>query len=131
MSSLLNKKHALTKLRAELEGRREKLCRYCKGFRHLAQNCRNKKEREKGVAIPQNKFEILSSRVMQCEVEERMIRSIRVAVIKCFKCREERHKCRECPLWQKRVRVACLVGGKAHQRAERKLVCLERGKAQE
>jgi len=35
MSNLLNKKHTLTKLRAELEGRREKLYRYCKGLRRV------------------------------------------------------------------------------------------------
>jgi len=68
---------------------------------------------------------------MQYGVEERTIRSMRVVVIKCFKCGEEVHKCRECPLWQKQVRVACLVGEKAHQRAERKPACLEREKAQE
>jgi len=64
MSSLLKEKHALTKLREELEGRKGKLCRGCKGFRHLARNCKKRKEEEKGVVIPQNKFEILSSRVM-------------------------------------------------------------------
>jgi len=49
-------------------------------------------------AIPQNKFEILSGRVMQCGVEERMIRRIEVVVVECFKCGEKGHKCRECPL---------------------------------
>jgi len=61
MSNLLNEKHALAKLRAELEGRRGKLCRSCKGFRHLVQNCRNGKEEEKGAEMPQNKFEVLRS----------------------------------------------------------------------
>jgi len=32
MSSLLKEKHALAKLREELEGRKGKLCRSCKGF---------------------------------------------------------------------------------------------------
>jgi len=36
MSNLLNEKYALAKLRAELEGRRGKLCRSYKGFGHLA-----------------------------------------------------------------------------------------------
>jgi len=36
MSSLLKEKYALAKLREELEGRKRKLCRNCKGFRHLA-----------------------------------------------------------------------------------------------
>ena len=51
---------------------------------------------------PQNKFEILSSRVMQCGVEEKMIRSVRILGVKCFRYGEEGHKCRECPLWKKR-----------------------------
>jgi len=52
MSSLLKKKYTLTKLREELEGRKRKLCRSCKGFGHLVQNCRNKKEEEKGAEMP-------------------------------------------------------------------------------
>jgi len=64
MSNLLREKRALAKLRVELEERRGKLCRCCRKFGHLARNCRNKREGEKGTAIPQNKFEILSSRVM-------------------------------------------------------------------
>ena len=82
------------------------------------------------MVVSQNKFEVLRSRVMQCGVEEKMIRSIRAVVVKCFKCREEGHKCRKCPLWQKQVRVACPVEEKAHQWVEKKPVCLERGKAQ-
>jgi len=74
MSNLLNEKHTLTKLRAELEGRRGKLCRYCKGFGYLAQNCRSKRKGEKGTIAPQNKFEILRSKVMQCGVEEQVVR---------------------------------------------------------
>jgi len=102
MSNLLNEKCTLAKLRAELEGRKEKLCRHCKGFRHLARNCRKLKEEGKGIAVSQNKFEVLKSRVMQCEAEERVVRSIRTAGVKCFKCEREGHKCRECPLWIKR-----------------------------
>jgi len=105
MSNLLKEKHALAKLREELEGRKEKMCRSCKGFRHLACNCRNKKEGEKRTTVPQNKFEVLGSRVMQCEVEERTIRRHEVVVVECFKCGEKRHKCRECPLWEKKERV--------------------------
>jgi len=52
MSNLLKEKHSLAKLREELEERREKLCFGCKGFGHLARNCRKEKETEKGVIIP-------------------------------------------------------------------------------
>jgi len=98
LSNLLREKCALTKLRVELEGRKEKLCRSCREFRHLAQNCRKGKKEEKEIATLQNKFEILSSRVMQCKIEERVVKSIRTVAVRCFKCGEERHKCRECPL---------------------------------
>jgi len=64
MSNLLKERCTLAKLRTELEGRKGRLCRCCKGFRHLARNCRNKKKGEEGMAAPQNKFEILSSRIM-------------------------------------------------------------------
>jgi len=52
MSSLLKEERALAKLREELERRKEKLCRSCKGFRHLARNCRNRKEEEKCKGTP-------------------------------------------------------------------------------
>jgi len=122
MSNLLKEKCTLAKIRAELEGRRGRLCRYCKGFRHLAQNCRNRKEGEKETEMPQNKFEVLKSRVMQCGVEERRVRSIEVVGVECFKCGEKGHKCRQCPLWEKEVkRVAHPIEGKAHQQGERKV----------
>ena len=57
-----------------------------------------------------------------------MIRSVRV-VVKCFKCGEEEHKCRECPQWErKEKRVAYPREGKAHQR-ERRLRRMEEEKA--
>jgi len=61
MSNLLREKCALAKLRVELEEKKGKLCRNCKGFGHLAQNCRNRKEGEKEARVPQNKFEVLKS----------------------------------------------------------------------
>jgi len=64
MSNLFRERHFLTKLREELEGRRERLCWCCKKFRHLAHNCRSKREREKREVTPLNKFEVLLSRVM-------------------------------------------------------------------
>jgi len=131
LSNLLKEKRALTKLRVELERRKGKLCRNCRGFRHLARNCRKGKKEEKGVATPQNKFKILSSRVMQYGVEKRAVRSIRSTAVKYFKCGEEEHKYRECPLWERKVkRVACPKGGKVYQ-GERRLACSVREKAQE
>ena len=94
LSNLLREKCTLAKLRVELEERKGKLCRSYKGFGHLAQNCRNKREEKKGTEMPQNKFEVLKSRVMQYGVEERVVRSMRMEVVKCFKCGEEGHKCR-------------------------------------
>jgi len=120
MSNLLNEKCALTKLRAELEGRKGKLCRCCKKFGHLARNCRNRRREEKETVVPQNKFEVLSSRVMQCGVEEKMIRSVRMLGVKCFRCGEEGHKCRECPLWEKKVKRGVRpVERKVHQEERR------------
>jgi len=111
LSNLLREKRALAKLREDLEGRKGKLCQCCKKFGHLARNCRNKEEEKRGTTVPQNKYEVLKSRAMQCGVEERVVRSVRRAVVRCFKCREERHKCRECLLWERREkRVArCYV----------------------
>jgi len=54
-----------------------------------------------------------------------------LSAVKCFKCRDKGHKCRECPLWERKVkRVARLKEGKAHQ-GERRPVCPIREKAQE
>jgi len=73
----------------------------------------------------------LKSRVMQCGIEERAVRSMRTVVVKCFKCGEEGHKCKGCSLWEKKVkRVACPDGGKAHQE-ERRPAHPIREKAQE
>jgi len=81
--------------------------------------------------MPQNKFEILSSKVMQCGVEERMIRNIRTVGVKYFKCRKEGQKYRWCPLWKKIKRVAHPAKGKVYQGDKRKPVCLKREKVQE
>ena len=129
MSNLLREKHFLAKLREELKGRKGKMYRYCKKFGHLAHNCRSKREEEKGEATPVNKFEMLSSRVMQSGIEERMIRRHETVVVECFKCGEKGHKCRECPLWEKKERVARVAKPqKAHQ--QEGLACLVKGKAQ-
>jgi len=95
MSNLLKEKHALTKLRAKLEGRQEKLCYECKKFGYLACNCRNRREGEKKTLIPQNRFEMLLSRVMRCGVEitrQERDRKEEGKAICCFKYKEERHQ---------------------------------------
>ena len=46
------------------------MCWECRKFRHLAYNYRNKKEKTKGKLIPQNRFEVIVSKVIQCGVKE-------------------------------------------------------------
>ena len=88
ISKILNQQHALAKLRAEIEGREGRVYWRCKKFRHLACNCRNKKGEEKGRLIPQNKFEVIASRVMQCGVREevKVRRQEIMEKVKCFRC---------------------------------------------
>jgi len=81
--------------------------------------------------MPQNKFEVLRSKVMQCGIEERAVKSMRIVVVKCFKCGEGGHSLRLCPLWERKLkRVARPDGGKAHQ-GKRRPACPVREKAQE
>ena len=93
--------------------------KFVTGFRYLVQNCRNKREKE-GKTVPQNKFKVLSSRVIQSGEGERIIKRMEVVVVECFKCGEKGHKCRECPLWRRKKqvgkRVACVAKPqKVHQ----------------
>jgi len=68
---------------------------------------------------------------MQCGVEEKTIRSMRILGVKCFRCGEKGYKCRECPLWEKKVkRVVRPKEEKAHQE-KRRLARPIREKAQE
>jgi len=119
LSNLLKEKRALAKIRVELEGRKGRLCRCCKKFRHLAHNCRNERREKEGTVLPQNKFEVLGSRVMQCGIEESVVRSMRTVAVRCFKCGVEGHKCRECPLWVKKERVACVAMPQKAQQEKR------------
>ena len=59
--------------------------------------------------VPQNKFEVLRSRIMQYGMEEKTIRRIGVVEVECFKCREKGHKCKECPLWIRKEKVAYIA----------------------
>jgi len=89
MGSMLNQQRALAKLRAEIEGREGRVYWGCRKFGHLACNCRNEKEEKKGKPIPQNRFEVIASRVMQCgvrgEVKVRKQETVEEEV-QCFRC---------------------------------------------
>ena len=87
MDRMLNQWHALAKLRAEIEGKERRECWGYKRFKHLVHNYKNKKGKEKGKLIPQNKFEVIASRVIQCEVREKIkIRRQEVMEeVKCFR----------------------------------------------
>jgi len=98
MSNLLKEKHALALLRAKLEGKQEREYWKCRRFGDRAQHCR-KEEEKKGKLTPQNKFEILASKVMRCGVELRRQEVKREEWrVQYYKCRKEGHKCRECLL---------------------------------
>jgi len=102
----------------------------CKKFGHLACNYRNKREGEKREVTSLNKFEVLSSRVMQYGVKEKTIRRHEVVVVECFKCGKKEHKCRECPLWEKKERMVRVAKPqKVHQ--QKGPVHSVKGKAQE
>jgi len=72
INNILNQWQALTKLRAELEKRKERECFNCRKFGHLAHNCRNSVGEKKRKLISKNKFEVLASQVMQCGVRNKV-----------------------------------------------------------
>ena len=100
---MLNKRHVLAKLRTELEGREERLCRQCGRFGHLAQKYRSGKEEEKKITVG-NRFKVLKNWMMQCGVKEVRRQKVAEQTIKCFLCREEGHKKQKCPKENKRKR---------------------------
>ena len=139
MSSMLNQQCALTKLRAEIGGRKGRMCWECRKFGHLAHNCRNKKEEIKRKLVPQNKFEVIVSRVMQCRVKEEVKVRKQETVeegVQCFRCWGVGHYKWECPnikVEKERKRsgeVVCVVSPQKAQQKKR-LVCSLWRKAQE
>jgi len=91
MSNMLNKRCALAKLRAELEGREGRLCRHCGRFGHIAQKCRSGEEEKKKTVVG-NRFEALKDRVMQCGVRELRRQEVVEEKPQCFGCGKEGHK---------------------------------------
>ena len=59
-----------------------------------------------------------------------MIRQVGAVEVECFKCGEKGHKCKECPLWVRKEKVACVERLQKAQQEER-LVCPIKGKVQE
>jgi len=98
MSNMLNERHALAKLRVELEGR---ICRKCGRFGHLTRKCRSGEEQKKEKVVT-NRFEALGSRVMQCGLREVRRQEVVRDVVKCFGCGKEGHKKWECPRKEER-----------------------------
>ena len=92
MSDMLNKRHVLAKLRTELEGRKERLCKCCRRFRHLTQKCRSGEEQKKKKTIGENRFEVLKSCVIQYGVREVRRQKKVEKRTRCFKYKEGGHK---------------------------------------
>jgi len=67
---------------------------------------------------------------MQYGVEERTIRRYEVVVVECFKYEEKGHKCRKCPLWEKKERAVHVARPQKVQQEE-KLARPVKGKVQE
>ena len=95
---MLNQWYTLAKLRAEIEEREERVCWECKKFGHLACDYRDRKGEIKGKPIPQNKYEVIASRIMQCEVREEVKRQkIKEKKVQYFRYWGMGHYKWECP----------------------------------
>ena len=94
MGSMLNQWHALAKLRAEIEGREGKVCWGYRKFGHLAHNCRNREQEKKGRSTLQNRFKVLTSRVMRCGLrgEVKVRKQEVVEKVQCFRYRGTEHR---------------------------------------
>ena len=86
---MLNQQYTLTKLRTEIEKRKEKVSQKYKKFKYLAYNYKNKKKEIKKKLISKNKFEVLVSRVMKCDIKKEVTikRQKTIEERKCFRCR--------------------------------------------
>ena len=138
MSRMLNQWHALAKLRTEIERRERRVCQGYKRFRYLACNCRNKRKKEKGKLISQNKFEVIASRVMRCGVIEeiKVRRQETIEEVKCFRCWGIGHYKQECPNIEvnkkkRREKEAACVARLQKVQQEKRLVHFLWRKAQE
>jgi len=80
--------------------------------------------------VPHNKFEVLRSKIMQCGVEEKMIRKIGVVEVECFKYGKKRHKCKECSWWMRKKKAVYIERPQKVQQKER-LACPIRGEVQQ
>ena len=67
----------------------------------MAQIYRSEKKEKKKVE-PQNRFEVLKSRVMQCRIKEVRRQEVVKGRVRCFKCEEKGYKKWECSKMKER-----------------------------
>ena len=83
--------------------RRDKRCRKCSWFRHIAHQCRREEieaERKQREGLQENRWELLKCRVMACEEERKAACSERreaQQAMKCWGCGEAGHCLWTCP----------------------------------
>ena len=102
--------------------RGDRRCKKCRWFGHRAHQCRReevKAERELRGGLDENRWKPLEYRVMRCDEERKVARSIRREAqqgVKYWGCGKMGHRLWTCP-----TKTARPLKGKAQQ--ERKLVC--------